>query len=92
MNPIILLTAIIATADPTPSPYPAYTGDQNLITPGFIGFAVTLLVAVATVLLIIDMTRRMRRVRYRAEVREQLEAEHSAAEADDDRTGTGAKP
>jgi HAMP domain-containing protein len=69
MNPLIWL------ATPTPTPYPAYTGNENLVTPGVFGFALTAFVAIATVLLLVDMTRRMRRVRYRSEVREQLEAE-----------------
>jgi hypothetical protein len=49
--------------------------NNDAVTPGWIGFLVTFLVAVATVLLIIDMTRRIRRVRYRAEIRERLENE-----------------
>ncbi len=61
--------------DPTPTPLPAFEGDPNQVTPGVIGFAVTFLIAIVTVLLVIDMTRRVRRIRYRAEVREQLEAE-----------------
>lgn len=55
--------------------------DPNDVTPTWIGFAITFLVAAATVLLILDMTRRMRRTRYRGEVREKLEAERLAAEA-----------
>ncbi len=70
--------------DPTPSPLPAYEGDPNLVTPGVIGFAVTFIVAIATVLLVIDMTRRVRRIRYRAEVREQLEAERAGDGASTD--------
>lgn len=66
--------------DPTPSPLPAFEGDPNQVTPGVIGFAVTFLIAVITVLLVIDMTRRVRRIRYREEVVEQLEAEKAAAE------------
>lgn len=65
--------------DPTPSPIPAFEGDPNIVTPGVIGFAVTFLIALATVFLVIDMTRRIRRVRYREEVREELEAEQAAA-------------
>ena len=84
MSPYIEITAraILAVADPTPTPAPApaYTGDPNLISPGIAGFLVTAFVAVATVLLIIDMTRRIRRVRYRAEVRERLESENLDAE------------
>ncbi|MDP3207557.1 MAG: hypothetical protein Q8M65_00270 [Rhodoglobus sp.] len=63
----------------TPTPVPEFTGDANLVTPGVIGFVVTFFIALATVLLVIDMTRRIRRVRYRAEVAEQLEAERAAA-------------
>ena len=71
---------ILWTADPTPEPVPGYTGDPNLISPGVLGFIMTFIVALATVFLIIDMTRRMRRVRYRAEVREKLAAEQLDAE------------
>lgn len=67
------------TLGPTPSPIPAFEGDPNIVTPGVIGFAVTFLIALATVFLVIDMTRRIRRVRYREEVREELEAEQAAA-------------
>jgi hypothetical protein len=68
-------TVIVWAADPTPTPIPGYTGDVNLITPGVVGFIVTFLIAAITVLLLLDMTRRVRRVRYREEVREQLDAE-----------------
>jgi hypothetical protein len=70
----------------TPSPYPDYTGNPNLITPGVWGFIAILVVAVATILLLIDMNRRIRRSRYREEVRiklaeEQAEADRAAATA-----------
>ncbi|MCM3656103.1 hypothetical protein M3147_02445 [Agromyces mediolanus] len=52
--------------------------DPNTVTPGVIGFAVTFLVAVAVLLLILDMTRRIRRTNYRAQVQEQLDAEEQA--------------
>lgn len=66
---------------PTPSPVPTSGVDADLVTPGVWGFVVTFLMIVAVVLLIIDMTRRIRRVTYRAQVREQLAAEELAAEA-----------
>ena len=67
---------------PTPSPtFGSYTGDEDLITPGWIGFAITFLIMVATVLLVLDMTRRVRRTRYRGEIREKLEAEAAAADS-----------
>ncbi len=64
----------------TPVPVPPSGVDENLVTPGVLGFVFTALVALAVVLLVIDMVRRVRRLRYRVEIREKLEAE--AAEAD----------
>jgi hypothetical protein len=49
--------------------------DPDTVTPGVWGFVLTFLVMAAVVLLVLDMVRRIRRVNYRAEVREQLEAE-----------------
>jgi hypothetical protein len=49
--------------------------DPNTVTPGVEGFIAIALVAIAAMFLIVDMTRRIRRVRYRGELREQLEAE-----------------
>jgi len=61
----------------TPSPSPSEAGiDPNLVTPTWVGFAFTFVVAIATILLIIDMTRRIRRVRYREEIRERIAAEN----------------
>jgi len=64
----------------TPSPFPDYTGNPNLITPGVWGFIAILLVAVATILLLLDMNRRIRRSRYREEVRIKLEEEQAEAD------------
>lgn len=49
--------------------------DPNTVTPGVEGFIAIALVAIGAIFLIVDMTRRIRRVRYRGELREQLEAE-----------------
>lgn len=67
-------------AVPSPTPPPDYTGDPNLITPGVWGFIAIFAIAVVTVFLIIDMNRRIRRSRYREEVRLQLEAEQAEAD------------
>lgn len=56
--------------------------DPNDVTPTWVGFLITFLIAVATLGLLYDMVRRIRRTRYRGEVREQLEAEQRAAEAE----------
>lgn len=72
--------------------------DPDTVTPGVWGFVLTFVIMVVVVLLVLDMVRRIRRVNYRAEVREQLEAERleqefldSGLERDplDDLDGTG---
>jgi hypothetical protein len=66
------ITAVLAA---TPSPSPTSTVPDVDVTPGVAGFIAIALVAVVTILLVIDMTRRIRRTRYRSEIRERLEAE-----------------
>nr|WP_211368204.1 hypothetical protein [Microbacterium rhizomatis] len=84
-----------------PSPEPGL--DTNLVTPGPWGFVAIAFVAVAVILLVWDMLRRIRRGRYRAEVREELDAEAQAEAAmaatnvddediDPDVDGTGEAP
>ena len=66
------------TASPVPTPPPGF--DEDTVTPGVWGFVITFLVIVAVVLLIVDMVRRIRRVTYRAQVRERLEKERLDAD------------
>ncbi len=66
--------------DPSDPLIPPIEVDPNLVTPGIAGFIAIALVTIAAILLIIDMSRRVRRVRYRGEVRERLEAEAAEAE------------
>jgi hypothetical protein len=73
--------ALAATPDPD--------FDPNTVTPGVIGFIAIFLVAAATVLLGFDVVRRIRRVTYRSEIRERLDAEVAARDADAD---SGRKP
>lgn len=63
--------------------------DPNDVTPGVEGFIITFVIMLVVLLLILDMVRRIRRVNYRAEVREQIEAEQAAADADADDAGAG---
>ena len=74
-----MLLWLLVTATPVPTP-PASTVPDNAVTPGVWGFAITAALGVAVILIIIDMVRRLRRLNYRAEIRERLEAE-AAAEA-----------
>lgn len=76
------VAAVVAAEENTPDP------DQ--VTPGVIGFIATFFVAAVTVLLVVDMVRRVRRVNYRAQVREQLEAEVAARDAAEADAGAGA--
>lgn len=69
---------MILFGETTPMPTPSMTVDPNSVTPGFAGFAIIVLIVAVVVLLIWDMNRRIRRVRYREEVREELDAEEAA--------------
>jgi hypothetical protein len=63
--------------------------DENSVTPGVAGFVAIFLVAAATILLLLDMTRRVRRARYRGEIAERLDAEEAAAAASGGAAGSG---
>lgn len=62
--------------------------DPNTVTPGVIGFFAIFLIAAVTVLIVLDMNRRVRRTRYREEVRDKLAAERAASEASDENNTT----
>lgn len=72
----------------TPIPTPTMTVDPESVTPGFAGFAAVVVILVAVVLLIWDMNRRVRRVRYREEVRAELDAEQAAQDGSANPTAT----
>ncbi|WP_158864996.1 hypothetical protein [Leifsonia sp. AG29] len=76
----LLDLSVRLAATPAPTPTGAPSDDQ--VTPGVVGFVITFLLAVVVVLLVLDMVRRIRRVRYRAEVAEKLDAEQAAADGD----------
>lgn len=73
----------ILTAEPLPF-------DPNQVTPGVIGFAVTALVAVAIMLLMYDFNRRVRRINDRADVKERIDAEIAAQQAETEPAVDGA--
>jgi len=60
---------------------PAIEVDPNSVTPGVVGFVVTFVVGVLVLLLVIDLARRVRRVRYREEIAEKLDAEANPEQA-----------
>ena len=55
-----MLATLLLAATPSPTPTPKIP-NADLVTPGVWGFVITLLIAVATILLIWDMMRRVRR-------------------------------
>lgn len=76
-----LIIALATTPSPAPSPSlrPGLSEDQ--VTPGTWGFILTAFIVVLTTLLIVDMVRRIRRVRYRAQVEEaRLAAQDASAQ------------
>ena len=73
MHSLLIALATSPAPTPTPSLRPGLSEDQ--VTPGLLGFLLTAFIVVLTALLIVDMVRRIRRVRYRA----QVEAERAAA-------------
>lgn len=73
----LFLALTAASPSPSSSPDPANT----FYSPGTIGFIATFGMAVGATLLIFDLVRRVRRVRYRAEIQEKLDAEAAGGRA-----------
>lgn len=80
---------MILFGENTPMPTPTSTVPPELVTPGFGGFAVVAVLVIAVILLIWDMNRRVRRVRYRDEVREELDAEQAELDEQQNPSATG---
>ena len=80
MHSLLIALATAPAPTPTPSLRPGLSEDQ--VTPGLLGFLLTAFIVVLTALLIVDMVRRIRRVRYRAQVEAEREAAGDAGSAD----------
>ena len=80
MHHLLIALATAPAPSPTPSLRPGLSDDQ--VTPGMWGFIMTAFFVLATTLLIVDMVRRIRRVRYRAQVEEERMAALTAGEQD----------
>ncbi len=74
-----MLTALATSPAPAPSPSLRPGLNQDQVSPGLLGFLLTAFIVVLTALLIVDMVRRIRRVRYRAQVEEEQAAAPDAA-------------
>lgn len=75
MSVLSVVTSVLA--DVTPTPTPTIVGD-NVVSPGPWGFLATAFIALATIGLIYDAVRRIRKVRYKDEIDARLEAELAA--------------
>lgn len=73
-----LISAILAAS---PSPSPTTDPANTFYSPGTIGFIATFGMALGATLLIFDLVRRVRRVRYRAEIQAKLDAEAAGSGA-----------
>ena len=71
-----LITSVLIHLD---APTPSETTDpaNTFYSPGTVGFLAVAFITGAAILIIFDMVRRVRRVRYRAEIQEKLAAEAS---------------
>ncbi|MCU1511202.1 MAG: hypothetical protein JWM01_2032 [Arthrobacter sp.] len=77
VHPLLIALATSPAPAPSPSLRPGLSQDQ--VTPGLLGFLLTAFIVLLTALLIVDMVRRIRRVRYRAQVEEERAAAAEAA-------------
>lgn len=84
-----LFIALAASPAPTPTPSLRPGLDQDQVTPGLLGFLLTAFIVVLTALLIVDMVRRIRRVRYRAQVEEERAAAEEAGQVQAGQPGGG---
>lgn len=85
--PLLAVTSVLVAAEDTEF-------DPDRVTPGTAGFIATGVFALAVILLGADLGRRLRRTKYRAEIREQLEREmaenaENEERAAEDRPSTG---
>ncbi|AUZ34006.1 hypothetical protein C3B78_05745 [Arthrobacter sp. PGP41] len=77
-----LLLSLATTPTPLPTPTLREGISEDQVTPGLLGFIMTAFFVIATALLIVDMVRRIRRVRYRAQVEEDRIAAAAAADVE----------
>ncbi|MCT9868848.1 hypothetical protein [Paenarthrobacter aurescens] len=68
MHHLILALTVTPSPNPSGTLRPGLSEDQ--VTPGTWGFVLTAFIVILTTFLIVDMVRRIRRVRYRAQVEE----------------------
>lgn len=81
-----LLVALAQTPAPSPEGTLRPGLSEDMITPGTWGFIATAFVVILTIFLIVDMVRRLRRVRYKAQVEESRGERENNDQANKDQT------
>ncbi len=84
--PFTSMTASLVATTTTPSTPPSPGGgpDPNSVSPGVLGFLAVFVLAIATWLLLRNMTGHLRRLNYREEQRRAAEAQERAERPPDD--------
>lgn len=90
MHHLILALTVTPSPDPTGTLRPGLSEDQ--VTPGTWGFVLTAFIVILTTFLIVDMVRRIRRVRYRAQVEEARLAAEAGGSSEDGNPGAAGGP
>ncbi|UXM92966.1 hypothetical protein [Paenarthrobacter sp. JL.01a] len=90
MHHLILALTVSPSPDPTGTLRPGLSEDQ--VTPGTWGFVLTAFIVILTTFLIVDMVRRIRRVRYRAQVEEARLAAEAGGSSEDGNPAGGRGP
>lgn len=85
----ILFSALLAAS---PSPSPSVDPSQVWYSPGTVGFLAVFGIAAAAIALIFDLVRRVRRIRYRAEIAERLDAEQNSVATEIEEKPATTKP
>ena len=85
---MIYLLNLVSTVSPVPDQEDGLRPglDPSQVTPGLLGFVFTLVMVIAVIFLIRDMSKRIRRVRYQGMIDEAAGSENPEAGHDDDRT------
>ena len=66
--------------------------DPDIVSPGFVGFALTGLLAVAVILLGVNLVRRLRRNAYRHDIRDEIAQELDERGTSDGQAGPDEQP
>jgi uncharacterized membrane protein YcjF (UPF0283 family) len=74
------ILTLLAAVGPTPTPTSTLSSN-DLVTPTWVGFTAIFVIGLAVIFLVLDLVRRLRRLNYRAEIRERLEAEAAAEDS-----------